>query len=716
MLENIKQMILEKKEYLEASKLIFEGTVESDLDDLIVLNEDSNYNEDGLKDTVLSTFISKNKSSEEDIFNKYYGTYISGIQKELFSTFDEVINGEEFKTLSENKDLIKEVLKFGKKNFYVSNERVGIFSGSQTYDEGLDANSIIAKALAETAKKFISEHPESKKIFTLTTTGWSDASDHIPGIELILNTPKKISLNIDGESKSFTVQYEEKKYEKLGPSILGLNLLAEKESVDIKTDTDTIIVKPGNILQIGEKDIQINKVLNPSIISNIMKRVFGESFEFDESTENVNEDIGANDNTIDKDSNPEVTGGDIAEENDEPNASSDDSIDTPENSEDDLLDSPVEDSPSSDFTNTDLIGKQTNEPVELGDDDILSVTIDLKSNTMTDILPIPPDNAGEAVNDDILSTRVDSGFEESSYNESVIGGIVATVLIAPILISGAMAATLLISHKLNERSVMNKIKKSTGKDLTASELKKKINSDLNDFYHDVNNKFSKLFEGTPEKNTVFGSANVFLKEVRTSKESSDKIVVADHDVMVGQCFIIKRTNLKKLEALANKHPLFKIAITEDTGGDLLYDDAYDSIKNGSLDIREESFRDPDLLKDILKTYAFVSMHVLVDLVAYVQNSFNESAFSFLEAISLGADDESATDESGSTEETPDENDVTSAVKDKVAEAESEEDPPTDDGSDEDMGGSSSAKEELMKKLSSITKSLEDAKNAVLKSL
>jgi len=52
---------------------------------------------------------------------------------------------------------------------------------------------------------------------------------------------------------------------------------------------------------------------------------------------------------------------------------------------------------------------------------------------------------------------------------------------------------------------------------------------------------------------------------------------------------------------------------------------------------------------------------------------------------------------------------------EVAEAESEEEPLVDDG--EDLGGGdSSAKEALMKKLSSITKSLEDAKNAVLKSL
>ena len=80
-----------------------------------------------------------------------------------------------------------------------------------------------------------------------------------------------------------------------------------------------------------------------------------------------------------------------------------------------LLDTPVDDG-SMDSIADYGAGDSSfdNEPTELSDDDILSVTIDLKSNTMTDVLPIPPDNAGEAVNDDILSTRVDSGFDETN--------------------------------------------------------------------------------------------------------------------------------------------------------------------------------------------------------------------------------------------------------------------------------------------------------------
>ncbi len=46
---------------------------------------------------------------------------------------------------------------------------------------------------------------------------------------------------------------------------------------------------------------------------------------------------------------------------------------------------------------------------------ILSTSIDLKSNTFNDVLPVPPENAAEVVpddenNDSIMNTRIDSGF------------------------------------------------------------------------------------------------------------------------------------------------------------------------------------------------------------------------------------------------------------------------------------------------------------------
>lgn len=59
------------------------------------------------------------------------------------------------------------------------------------------------------------------------------------------------------------------------------------------------------------------------------------------------------------------------------------------------------------------VGKQTGEPIEDADD-LLDVSIDLKSNTIRDVLPVPPSNAGEAIggedDDDLLGQRIDSGF------------------------------------------------------------------------------------------------------------------------------------------------------------------------------------------------------------------------------------------------------------------------------------------------------------------
>lgn len=93
---------------------------------------------------------------------------------------------------------------------------------------------------------------------------------------------------------------------------------------------------------------------------------------------------------------------------------------------DDVLDTDidsVDDNPS--VLGSDLpepIGAQTGEPIN-PDDDILNVEIDLGSNTVKDILPVPPANAAEALGDGADTQRVDSGFgndggmTESGKNE-----------------------------------------------------------------------------------------------------------------------------------------------------------------------------------------------------------------------------------------------------------------------------------------------------------
>ncbi len=86
-------------------------------------------------------------------------------------------------------------------------------------------------------------------------------------------------------------------------------------------------------------------------------------------------------------------------------------MDDANSSEDDVLSTPL---------NDDLpmpIGRQTGEPLNDDIDDLMYVTINLQSNTMSDVLPVPPSNASEALNLDNIEMNVDSGFE--SANEDV---------------------------------------------------------------------------------------------------------------------------------------------------------------------------------------------------------------------------------------------------------------------------------------------------------
>lgn len=120
-------------------------------------------------------------------------------------------------------------------------------------------------------------------------------------------------------------------------------------------------------------------------------------------------DVEKNENDEDEVSDPspeEDLGGTEITDNDEPD----------EPAEDDVLNSPIgnnEDEPTlaDDGDLPDIVGKQTGEPIRDDIDDFLNVSVDLRSNTITDVLPVPPNNAGEAIaSDDILSSRIDSGF------------------------------------------------------------------------------------------------------------------------------------------------------------------------------------------------------------------------------------------------------------------------------------------------------------------
>ena len=110
--------------------------------------------------------------------------------------------------------------------------------------------------------------------------GWIGGHENdLPGIELSINTPSKVALNVGGENKSFKVSYEDKSYKNCAASILSLHLLSKKDNLKLDVDdaNKTIVVKPDNVLEISGKEIHADKIIDPSIVTKIMKRVFGES-------------------------------------------------------------------------------------------------------------------------------------------------------------------------------------------------------------------------------------------------------------------------------------------------------------------------------------------------------------------------------------------------------------------------------------------------------
>ena len=93
--------------------------------------------------------------------------------------------------------------------------------------------------------------------------------------------PSKVTLNIGGENKTFKVSYEDKSYKDSAASLLSLHMISKKENLKIAINEGdmNIVVKSDNVLEISGEDVQASKLVDPSIISKIMKRVFGESFE-----------------------------------------------------------------------------------------------------------------------------------------------------------------------------------------------------------------------------------------------------------------------------------------------------------------------------------------------------------------------------------------------------------------------------------------------------
>ena len=314
---------------------------------------------------------------DNDPVFKYYGDYLWNIQAELHNIFDEVIKDDKFKSISSNKELVKEIHKVGKGNAYANNECIVIFDGAQVYEEDQSAIPLIAKAFVEVSKRYTSSHPDAKNVFKLSSSGWLDKIDQIPGIEICLNIPKNVELNLKGEVKKFAVSYANNKYKDLTASILGLNLLAQKEKIDFTLSGDAkIVVKEGNMLQIGDKEIRIDKILTPSIFTRIANKIFKESVDdsigdiFTEEIVFGDEDTSSNkkdessddkkddskeDNTVTKQVKDEVNDDNIDDMNIDDDMPADDNTTSSEDSSstDDISDMDIDDNSSSDSSSID---------------------------------------------------------------------------------------------------------------------------------------------------------------------------------------------------------------------------------------------------------------------------------------------------------------------------------------------------------------------------
>lgn len=167
----------------------------------------------------------------------------------------------------------------------------------------------------------------------------------------------------------------------------------------------------------------------------VIKGIINKKEEFLESAQIIYEDtiddienyIVSNDNQPVVESNE--PGDDVPKTEDttpEPVKHDDDDDDDNDNDDDnddlDIMGTDINNPDALTAQSTDIFDTKLNDIAVSKDDDsdIFNVTIDIKTNTLTDVLPVPPMNAGDAVADDIMNTNISDGFTEAADMENVI--------------------------------------------------------------------------------------------------------------------------------------------------------------------------------------------------------------------------------------------------------------------------------------------------------
>lgn len=335
--------------------------------------------------------------------------------------------------------------------------------------------------------------------------------------------------------------------------------------------------------------------------------------------------------------------------------------------EGDILDQPVDDELP------EPVGAQTGEPAEIGDGDLLSVEIDLATNTPNDILPVPPAGAADAV-PGADTTRVDSGFstadvaEEDDSRDPEPEEEAVNLLDLPIDEEAEIPDPNGVAKK--EENPEEKAREDASPAEKTDEFKEGVDL-LDESIDDVEE------ETEPEKS----EEEEKKEEAEPAAPTEEKCEKADgEECKDGKCE-------EKEESAEPKTGSDKVNAKFDKMGDLA---------NMSAQQIKASI-DPGIKAKLESAGIFDR---------------------FVEAITIGgdapADDgtaapaEDMSADAGTepaAEPAPEDNAVTAAVKDKLGEM----------NSSDGEANASASKDAIMKKLSSLTKAIEDTKNLVMDS-
>ena len=525
------------------------------------------------------------------------------------------------------------------------------------------------------------------------------------------------------------------------------------------------------------------------------------------------------------DDEPEKEDNDSEKDSDDDDDDKDDDGEKPEEKPDESDEDDIMNAPMSDDL-PEPVSAATQEPISSDDTaNILSMEIDLATNTPTDVLPTPPASAVDALEgeDDILSQRVDSGFgressdtyeagkinfadnlgtnvskeDKEKINKIVADGIKNKIKNAPtsslsILDDDSSSDApknesfdLLDSEDDEEFTESNQFAGMTFKDLytKAKDIMNKISKKLKNVvkmeafeeFEDLELLEEKAAMTESRYNALVARADALEKKYRDIKKELRPIIKEYKNSGISIAIMLLDNMIRMYRSttrsVANASLEDKIKAMNDLAidGNNLGPSTPDativgvkrikSIKpNTDVDTKWISLNDSNalemmiyLLTDICKVgKALINADkagVLKDSLAndvitdkgseWLKNnphpwrSVKESGDLLSEAITIGGSDDSSSDvpDADMGSGTPKDNTVTSAVKDKLNEINSDDQPaeepelfPDDDSSTDDNSSDNSSdgapvdKAELLKKLSKLTNGIEDAKMAVMKAI